>query len=44
MSDDIDCEANETRALLNHTLGGLGNGVLGSDPSRVLVSGKVRIL
>ena len=39
--DGTDCTAEEMSEALEHTLGGLGNGVLDNDPSRILVSSKV---
>ena len=36
-----DCTAEEMSKALEHTLGGLGIGVVDNDPSRILVSNKV---
>lgn len=38
-----DCTAEEMKNALEHSLGGLGNGVLTSNLSRVLVSNKVSV-
>ena len=40
--DGTDCSAEEMKKSLEHTLGGLGNGILDYDPDRVLVSNKVQ--
>ena len=40
--DGTDCTAEEMKKSLEHTLGGLGNGILDYDPDRVLVSKKVQ--
>ena len=39
--EGTDCSADDMKTYLEHTLGGLGNGVLESNPSRLLVSNKV---
>jgi len=40
--DGTSCTAEEMKKSLEHTLGGLGNGILDYDPERVLVSNKVK--
>ena len=39
--DGTDCTAEEMSKALEHSLGGLGNGMVDNDPSRTLVSNKV---
>ena len=40
---DTDCTAEEMNETLEHSIGGLGNGVVLNDPTRILVSNKVTL-
>ena len=42
--DGTDCTAEEMSKALEHSLGSRGNGALGNDQSRVLVSDKVLLI
>ena len=39
--EGTDCNVEEMNKTLEHSLGGLGNGVVLNDPTRILVSHKV---
>jgi len=42
--NDTSCSAKEIQATLEHTLGGLGNSILATNLSRIIVSDQVEML